>query len=104
MNTDAKSHLAKPPEKCLQEAERSKKQMYLEACLQQRRHFSPYFASGNGLLVVEAMDTLKRITVCMATKWWKPYSRTKVTSRVGLPSLWCGPHIDASRVPEFRII
>ena len=27
VNTDAKSHLAKPPDKCLQEAERAKKRM-----------------------------------------------------------------------------
>ena len=35
VNTDVKSHMAKEPEKCLQEVERGKKQMYLEACLQQ---------------------------------------------------------------------
>ena len=34
VNTDAKSHLAKTLEKCLQEAEREKKMMYLEAYLQ----------------------------------------------------------------------
>ena len=36
MNTNANSRLAKTPEKCMQEAERVKKKMYLEACLQQR--------------------------------------------------------------------
>ena len=35
--------------------------MYLEACLQQRRHFSPFVASVDGLMGVEAMATLKRI-------------------------------------------
>ena len=35
VNTDAKSHSAKTPEKCLQEAEREKKKIYLESCLQQ---------------------------------------------------------------------
>ena len=44
VNTDAKHHSAKPLEKCLQEAEKSKKRMYLEACLQQRRHFSMFVA------------------------------------------------------------
>ena len=33
VNTDAKYHMAKAPEKCLQEAERGKRRMYLEACL-----------------------------------------------------------------------
>ena len=36
VNTDSEYHSAKTPEKCLQEAERVKKKMYLEACLQQR--------------------------------------------------------------------
>ena len=36
VNIDAKSHSATTPEKCLQEAERVKKKMYLEACIQQR--------------------------------------------------------------------
>ena len=31
VNTDAKSHMAKAPEKCLQEAERGKKRMNLAA-------------------------------------------------------------------------
>ena len=36
VNTDALSYLKKAPEKCLHEAEKGKKKMYLEACLQQR--------------------------------------------------------------------
>ena len=40
-NTDAKSHMAKSVEKCLQEAERGNKMMYFEACLQQHRPSSP---------------------------------------------------------------
>ena len=35
--------------------------MYLEACLQQRRQFSPFVASVDGLLGVEAMATPKRL-------------------------------------------
>ena len=33
VNTDAKTHSMKSPEKCLQEAERGKKRMYLDAFL-----------------------------------------------------------------------
>ena len=68
-NTYAKSHSAQSLEKCLQEAERAKKKMYLEACLQQSRHFSPLVASVNGLLGVEAKSTLKRIASFLTTKW-----------------------------------
>ena len=44
VNTDTKSHITKDTEKCLHEAERGKNWMYLEACLQQHRHFSPFVA------------------------------------------------------------
>ena len=76
LNTDAKSHIAKTPEKCLQYAERGKKRMYLEACFQQRRYFYPFVASVNGLLGVEATATLKRLASRLATKWKQPYSKT----------------------------
>ena len=46
VNTDSKSHREKDPERCLQEAERGEKRMYLESCLQQRRHFSPLCCLG----------------------------------------------------------
>ena len=74
VNTDAKSYWGRTPEKCLEEAEKGKKKMYLEACLQQRRHFSPFVASNDGLLGVEATATLKRLAIRLATKWRQPYS------------------------------
>ena len=73
VNTDTKYYLEKTPGKCLQEAARSKKNVYVEACLQQRCHFSPFFASADGLLNVEAAAILKRIAIHLATKWQKPY-------------------------------
>ena len=76
VNTDAKSHNAKTPEKCLQEAERWKKRIYLEACLQQSRKFSTFVASADGLLGVEATATLKRLASRLATKWKQPYLKT----------------------------
>ena len=72
VNTDAKYHLAKPPEKCLQESDRAKKRMYLEAFLQQRRHFYPSVALVDGFLGVESTATQKRISSCLATKWQQP--------------------------------
>ena len=76
VNTDAKSHSAKPLEKCLQEAERAKKRMYLEECLQKSRKFSPFVASVDVLQGVEATATLKSISSRSATKWQQPYSWT----------------------------
>ena len=50
-----------------------KKKMYLEACLQQCRHFYPFVASVDRLLGVEATATLKRIASCLANKWKQSY-------------------------------
>ena len=75
-NTDALTYQLKKPEKCLHEEEKGKKKMYLEACFQQRRHFSPFVASVDKLLRVEAMAALKRIASRLATKWKQSYSKT----------------------------
>ena len=69
VNTDAPTYQKKDHEKCLHEAERGKKEMYLEACLQQRRQLSLFVASVDGILRVEATATLKRIASRLATKW-----------------------------------
>ena len=69
VNTDAPTHRTKDPVRCLHEAERGGKWVYLEACLQQRRHFSPFVASVYGLLGVEATATLKWLASRMSTKW-----------------------------------
>ena len=76
VNTDTLSYLKKAPEKCLHEAEKWKKKMYMKACLQQRQHFSPFVASVDRLLGMEATATLKRIASRLATKWRQPYSKT----------------------------
>ena len=91
MNTDNKSHLARTSEKCLQEAERAKKNVYLEACLQQRCYFSHCVASIDGLLGVEAGATLKRLGSHLKQSGGNPTLGHADTSRVGFQSLWCGP-------------
>ena len=106
VNTDANSHSVKTPKKCLQEAERGKKRMYLVVCLQQRREFSPSVALMDGLLGAEATETLKRTSSGLDTKWWKPYSRMcgYVKSRIAITLVrtthWC---IRGSRVPAHWI-
>ena len=106
VNTDAKSHMIKAPKKCLHEAEREKKRMYLEACLQQCRNFSPFVASVDGLLGVEAMETLKRLASRLATNWKQPYSKTCVyiKSRIAI-TLVRATHrcVSGYRVPAHRI-
>ena len=60
--------------------------MYLEACLQQLRHFSPFIASMDGLLCVELTKTLKRMSCRLAKKCQQPYLRTcgYVKSRIAI--------------------
>ena len=47
-----------------------------KSCLHQRRHFSPFVVSVDGILGVEAEATLKRIAIHLSITWHKPYSRT----------------------------
>ena len=87
-----------------------KKKMYLEACLQQRRHFYPFVASVDGLLGVEATANLKMIASSLATKWRKPYSKTcgYVKSRVAITLVrathrcLCGSQVYAHRISVQR--
>ena len=106
VNTDAKSYWGRTPAKCLEEAEKGKKKMYLEACLQQRQHFSPFVASVDGLFRVEATYTLKRIASSLASKWKQPYLKTcgYITSSITI-TLVRAMHrcIRGLRVPAHRI-
>ena len=80
--------------------------MYLETCLRQRRHFSPFVASVDGLMGVEATATLKRIASLLATKWRQPYSKTcgYVKGRMAI-TMVSATHrcLRVSRVPAHRI-
>ena len=76
VNTDTKSHSAKTPEKCLQKVEWDRNKIYLEARLQQLRHFSPFVSSVDGMLGLEMTATLKTIAIRHTSKWRQPYSRT----------------------------
>jgi hypothetical protein len=73
-DVDAKSNRSKTPIKVLAAHEREKKRKYLEACLEQRRHFSPFVVSTDGLFGIEAKTILKKLSSLLAEKWEKPYS------------------------------
>jgi hypothetical protein len=60
--------------KVLAAHEREKKKKYLGACLEQRRHFSPFVVSTDSLLGEEAKILLKKLSTRLAEKWEKPYS------------------------------
>ena len=83
-----------------------KKKMYLEAFLQQRRNFSPFFAYVDRLLGVEATANLKRTASRLVTKWLQPHSQTCGYAKCKIAiTLVRATHrcIRGSRVPAHRI-
>ena len=60
--------------KVLEAHEKEKKRKYLEPCLKQRRHFTPFVVSADGLLGREAEVLLNRLAGKISVKWGKPYS------------------------------
>ena len=73
---------------------------------QQRRHFSPFVASVDGILGVEATATLKRLASCLSTKSKQPYLKTcgYVKSRNAITFMRVTHHfIRGSRVMAHRI-
>jgi hypothetical protein len=65
-DVDSKSQRSKDPHKVLEAHEREKKKKYLEACLKQRRHFSPFVASTDSLLGKESQTLLKKLSALLA--------------------------------------
>ena len=49
VNLDAGSYLCMTPEKVLAKAKKEKKDLYLQACLERRRHFTPMVYSTDGI-------------------------------------------------------
>jgi hypothetical protein len=73
-DVDAKSNRSKDSDKVLSAHEREKKKKYLGACLDQRRHFSPFVVSTDGLLGKEAKILLRKLSAMLAEKREKPYT------------------------------
>jgi hypothetical protein len=65
---DPTSNLSKHPDKVLIADKKEKKMKYLEASLEQRRHFTSFLVSTNGLLRKEAKTQLKKILALLAKK------------------------------------
>ena len=83
---DCNSNRSKDPEKVLAAHEREKKRKYLEPCLEQRRHFTPFVASTDGLLGKEASTLLKRLAAELAEKSGKSYAEVSgfVRARISI--------------------
>jgi hypothetical protein len=72
---DAKSNISRVPMKVLATHEHGEKCNYLEPCLEQRCHFSPFVVSTDCLIGgKEAQTTMKKLSARLAKKTGKPYS------------------------------
>jgi hypothetical protein len=74
MDTDATYYALKPSDKVMEAAEKLKKKKYLQACLEQRQHFTPFVVSVDRLLGKEANTVLKVLAARTATTSGKSYS------------------------------
>jgi len=103
---DAKSNRSRDPAKVLESHEKEKKKKYLEPCLKQRRHFTPFVVSTDGLLGKEAKTLLKVLSTLLAEKWGKSYSEVcgYVNARMSI-AIVRATHlcIRGSRVPTSRM-
>ena len=60
----------------METSEREKNRKYLNAFLNNRRHFTPFVYLVDVFLRVKAEATLKRIASRLVQKWKEPYSCT----------------------------
>ena len=105
-DTDAKSYRHRDPDKVIATQEKEKKRKYLEACLEQRRHFTPFVCSTDGLFGREASTFAKRLAAKLATKWQRAYSQVcgYVLARLSI-AIVRATHLclRGSRVPTHQI-
>ena len=65
---DAGSYLHMTPEKALAKADKEKKDLYLQACLERRRTFTPTVYSDDGIPGAEALAVHKRLAALLRNK------------------------------------
>ena len=73
---DSKTYKNRPAEKVLEEHEQAKKRKHLQSCVDQRRDFTPFVVSCDGMMGKEADNTLKKLASKLSEKWDRPYSHT----------------------------
>ena len=73
-NLDPGSYLRMKPGKAIAKAEKEKKDLYLQACLEIRRTFTPMFYSADGIPGVEALAAQKRLAALLSYKLKREYS------------------------------
>ena len=99
VNIDVGSYLCMTPEKDLAKAEKEKKYLFLQACLELRRTFTHMVYSADGIPGAEALAAQKRLAALLSYKLKREYSERCgfVRARISLAImrsnslLLCGP-------------
>ena len=92
------SYLTRKPASTLKSAENEKKKKYLEPCLEQRRYFTPFVESCEGLFGKIADVFLKRLSMKLAEKW---HVKTRFAISLIRAKNSC---LRGSRIPTGRIL
>ena len=74
VNLDVGSYLCMPPEKALAKAEKEKKDLFLQACLERKRTFTPMVKSVEGIPGAEALAVPRRLDTLLSYKLKREYS------------------------------
>jgi len=72
-NLDSESYKNLPPKKALERQKKEKKKKNCKPCENQRRHFTPFVVSTDGMYGFEAPVFLKRLAKLLAEEWEKSY-------------------------------
>ena len=105
-NLDSKSNRTCDPDKVLARHEKEKKNKYLEACLKQRRSFTPFVVSTDGMLGREASNLMMKLAQKLSSKWKLPQSqvsgmiRARMSIAIARATHLC---LRGSRVPANKI-
>ena len=73
-DTDARSYANTSSDEVLECASKEKVRKYEQACLAQRRDFTPLVYLVDGLASKDAHNTKRRLASILATKWGRSYS------------------------------
>ena len=74
INLGTGSYLRITPEKDLAKAEKENKNVYLQACLESRRTFTPMVYSADGIPGVEVLAAQERLSALLRYKLEREYS------------------------------
>ena len=108
INLNAGSYLHMTPEKSLAKAEKEKNDLYLQACLERRRNFTPMVYSADGIPGTEALAAQKRLAALLSYKLKREYSemcgfvRARMSLAIVISNslLLRGPHDKGARIRQ----